>query len=337
VRGSACGLSWNSGMKLDKQSTDTWSVDVNCDGDVQDLQAKILIGDQQWSLGANTVCDLSDGQDCELFPWFFNSNGRYEVIEQKFYSSSFHNYRNVIMYLPPSYDENQYKYYPTLLMHDGQNLFNDSTSFAGVSWHCDVTATSLIMQETIEEFVILGVYNTDQRMNEYTYSYDKSQKTGGDGDLYLDFLEETIIPKVSQLYRMKTDQENMAMTGSSLGGLISCYAGFTRSTIYSKVGCMSSSFWWDNDDFNNTIMLKPSPLGKLAVYLDSGDSGKATCDAKEDGDDCVETIKVRDHFSSLGWTLNTDLFYYLDAGGQHNEYYWGNRFNRPLQAFFGTN
>jgi predicted alpha/beta superfamily hydrolase len=58
--------------------------------------------------------------------------------------------------------------------------------------------------------------------------------------------------------------------GSSLGGLISCYAAYTRPEIYDRSICMSSSFWWNNEDFLNTI-LKSKTDEKL--YLDSGDSG----------------------------------------------------------------
>lgn len=36
----------------------------------------------------------------------------------------------------------------------------------------------------------------DCRINEYTYSYDASVKAGGKGDLYLDFLEKTVLPFV---------------------------------------------------------------------------------------------------------------------------------------------
>ena len=41
----------------------------------------------------------------------------------------------------------------------------------------------------MSEVLVIGVYNTDDRINEYTYSYDPSVKAGGKGDLYLDFLE----------------------------------------------------------------------------------------------------------------------------------------------------
>ena len=127
---------------------------------------------------------------CTVYPWFTNTQGRYEVMAKPIYSEYFKNWRSVAVYLPPSYDENQYAQYSTLLMHDGQNLFNDSTSFGGRlvlrhvrcspshvgfllspcrSWRCAPTTTDLIMSEKISEVVIVGVYNTDNRIAEYTY------------------------------------------------------------------------------------------------------------------------------------------------------------------------
>ena len=48
------------------------------------------------------------------------------------YSNKLNNSRKVIVYTPPSYQENPLKVYRNvLIMHDGQNLFNASTSFLG--------------------------------------------------------------------------------------------------------------------------------------------------------------------------------------------------------------
>jgi len=87
-------------------------------------------------------------------------------------------------------------------MHDGQNLFNDSTSFAGVAWECQDTVDIQVYSGDMEEIIIVGVDNTNDRTNEYTYSRDPSQGTGGKGDLYLNFLESTVIPLIRSQYRV---------------------------------------------------------------------------------------------------------------------------------------
>lgn len=79
-------------------------------------------------------------------------------------------------------------------MHDGQNLFDPAKAAFGVAWMCQNTTNSLIVRGNIRELIIVGIWNTNQRNTEYTYSYDPSMKFGGKGDEYLDFIQTELIP-----------------------------------------------------------------------------------------------------------------------------------------------
>lgn len=76
--------------------------------------------------------------------------------------------------------------------------------------------------------------------------------------------------------------------GSSLGGLISCYAMYTRPTFFKNAICMSSSFWWNNEDFNNKVITNKYNTNTI-LYLDSGDSGTMQ-------DAMNQTLRVKSHF-----------------------------------------
>jgi predicted alpha/beta superfamily hydrolase len=104
----------------------------------------------------------------------------------------------------------------------------------------------MIIEGLMDEIIIVGPYNTMDRNDEYTYSFDPSEGFGGKGDLYLDWIESTLIPLVQDNFRVDIQRDTLGIMGSSLGGLISCYAGWTRSEVYGKIGCMSSSFWWND-------------------------------------------------------------------------------------------
>jgi len=344
LRGDGLGLNWNSGIKM-TPSQDTnylWTATLSYNqtqvGNI--VEMKPLKGDVSWSIGANFQVKLPEVSSTTAFyPWFLSKQGAYEVIGS-LYSPQLNNTRDIIVYTPPSYYENTLKTMTNVLvMHDGQNLFNASTSFGGIAWNCDDTINSLVVQGLMEEVLIIGAYNTPDRIDEYTYVYDPCYTTnlrgecqggGGKGDLYLDFLIENVVPYVvDNGYRIETERENMGILGSSLGGLISCYGAWTRSSAYSKGGCMSSSFWWDKRDFNNDILTNyPAPHGET-IYLDSGD-----CCPEPYSDDRYQTEAVRNHMEELGFTLGEDLFYYLDEGGQHNEYYWGRRFDVPMKDLY---
>jgi predicted alpha/beta superfamily hydrolase len=171
-------------------------------------------------------------------------------------------------------------------------------------------------------------------LRQYTYSADP-QYGGGKADQYITFLQQQIIPLALKTYRFAKDP-TLGILGSSLGGLLSCYAGWVTGASpaahrFTKIGCMSPSFWWNGQDFNTTVLTNSRttvPKGSI-FYLDSGDT---------DGDSDIDpdTVTVREHMEAIGFTLNKDLFYYLDRGGEHSEVYWGRRFHIPMQVLYGV-
>jgi predicted alpha/beta superfamily hydrolase len=95
----------------------------------------------------------------------------------------------------------------------------------------------MINNGMMEEILMVGVYNTADRINEYTYSYDPTLKEGGKGNQYLDFIEKEVIPLIMSKYRINPLMpRKFGILGSSLGGLISCYAGWTRSHVFERAG-----------------------------------------------------------------------------------------------------
>jgi len=76
--------------------------------------------------------------------------------------------RNVIVWLPPDYHNNTDSTYSVLYMHDGQNIIDPATSFIGVDWQIDESVDSLIRVGSIDPMIVVGIYNTDDRLYEYT-------------------------------------------------------------------------------------------------------------------------------------------------------------------------
>lgn len=336
LRGSACGLNWDKGIRMTKEvmkdGSYKWSQSVECDSSVKGpLEVKVLIGDDRWMLGANAFISLASNSTgaSEVYPWFYTYSGTLTTIKNV-HSDELGNYRDVIYYLPPSYNENTLKKYKNvLIMHDGQNLFNPATSAFGTAWMCQDTLDDLIIEGKSDEVLIAGAYNTNDRTNEYTYIYDPSEGAGGKGDLYLDWIESTLIPLTAKDFRVTINRETLGIMGSSLGGLISCYAGWTRSTIYGKVGCMSSSFWWDETDFQKNVLPNnsPSPDYPVAhIYMDSGTAESPSC--------TVYTTQIYNYYLAHGFTGNVNAFQYVDQGGEHSESSWGPRFYIPMEDLY---
>src|SRR5262250_2065557 len=98
--------------------------------------------------------------------------------------------RDLEVYLPAAYAEGG-KRYPVLYLQDGQNLFDDSRSYAG-AWHVAESMGWAARQNL--EAIVVGIPNLkDERSNEYSPFVDP-KGGGGRGDAYLDFVIRTVKP-----------------------------------------------------------------------------------------------------------------------------------------------
>lgn len=364
IRGDGCGLNWDNGVVMSfsgsggtTETTAAWETILNCSNREEYLDVKVLVDDKTWMLGTNHHVDVREidtastpttnyssstaSTSTSIYPWFYATTGSLEIIENV-YSSELENSRDIIVYLPPSYKENTLKVHRNvLIMHDGQNLFDPRTSAFGTAWMCQDALDASIVGGATEEILVVGVYNTPDRNNEYTYIYDPSEGMGGKGDLYLDWIESTLLPLVPKHFRVTIQRDTLGILGSSLGGLISCYAGWTRSEVYGRVGCMSSSFWWDDNDYQNNVLTASHPPTTTTspalpvVYMDSGDGSKGERD-------CTRyTQQVYDYQvsseCSCGYSEEQgNTFVYVMPGGTHDEASWGARFHIPLEKLYSA-
>ena len=77
---------------------------------------------------------------------------------EAFQSDVLGNSRDVLVYLPPGYDDDQRSpRFPVLYLHDGQNVFDTSTSFAGTEWGVDETAERLVHEGRVAPLIIVAI------------------------------------------------------------------------------------------------------------------------------------------------------------------------------------
>src|SRR5690554_3611549 len=115
------------------------------------------------------------------------NTGRDEILgtaelHENIYSRHLDSERTMIVWLPPKYKriKNAEKKYPVLYMHDGQNLFDPKTSYSGKDWRIDETIVKLVRAGLMKEIIVVGIYNSEDRLDEYS----DSEK----GEKYLKFL-----------------------------------------------------------------------------------------------------------------------------------------------------
>lgn len=233
---------------------------------------------------------------------------------RNFHSVSLDNERDIIVWLPPSYRLKNGKKLPVLYMHDGQNIMDPETSFAGYDWRVDETVSDLIGKNKIEEIMVVGIYNTPDRLEEYSDSTK--------GRNYIRFITEELKPFIESKYPAKPGSENNAVMGSSMGGLISFIIAWNHADVFSKAACLSSSFYYDDEKIFKMLNESQGDKKNIKIYLDHGEDGL------QRGQKMFATLTDR------GYIVGTDIDYYYAPGAEHNERAWAERLARPLMFLF---
>ncbi|PIQ27202.1 esterase [bacterium (Candidatus Blackallbacteria) CG17_big_fil_post_rev_8_21_14_2_50_48_46] len=238
--------------------------------------------------------------------------------------------RNILVYLPPGYAAEPSRRYPVLYMHDGNNLFDRQTSFGGSEWEVDENMERMIRSGQIEPAIVVGIYNTPDRLDEYTWQAMDldGEIQGGQGPNYARFIVEELKPLIDKTYRTLPQRENTAVMGSSLGGLISFYLGLHYPQVFSKIGMMSPSIWW-----KDRVLLQEVPKlsKKLKIWLDMGTrEGQAPEIMLQDARDLAQALEKNgfEHFRNLA--------FHIEPNAGHNEQAWAARISHPLSFFYGS-
>jgi len=247
-------------------------------------------------------------------------------LHKAFQSSYLPDDRDVIVYVPPGYDEEPERKYPVLYLHDGQNLFDGRTSFVkDRTWQVREHADAAIEAGEVEPLVIVGIYNTgDRRLSEYTHEYNW-QMGGGQADAYGQLVTRELLPWIANQYRVRQDRQNTGLGGSSLGGLVSLYLGLRYPAVFGKLAVLSPSVWWNHKSILGYLNEHaPQMWERPRVWLDVGDN---------EGQKAVRDVEhLARRLKANGWKPGETMHFEKVHGGTHDEASWATRV-RPMLRF----
>lgn len=243
--------------------------------------------------------------------------------------------RLITMYLPDDYYY-QEKRYPVLYIQDGQNAFFDKNSFCGVSWGFLEYAQDMEL-----DMILVGIdcnFEGFKRMDEYgpwpiceELSYQETRQEGmiigGEGQDYVKWLIEELKVYIDAHYL--TDSENAGIVGSSMGGVISAYAGLCYPNIFKKCACLSTAFWFYMNEFEELIESQDY-LDDFRFYFDLGEF--EGCGSEMIDEWYIETNN--EMYQMLkGKVKHLDYRYFLDT--YHNEEAWRKRVPLFMEFLYG--
>ncbi len=235
-----------------------------------------------------------------------------KIIDTAFFIPQLNRKRRIWLYLPPGYDSSK-KMYPVIYMHDGQNLFDEATSYAG-EWGIDEYLDS-VSSLGKKEAIIVGIDNgLSKRMTEYN-PYTFKQLGKGEGNEYVDFLVKNLKPYIDKKFRTIRTKQNTFIAGSSMGGLISLYAALKYPKVFGGAGIFSPAFW-TAPAIDNFVRSHGSAMTSRLYFYAGGKEGSSMLP------DMKRIIHEMKHSST------SKIKEEVDPDGQHNEAAWRKYFPR---------
>ena len=222
--------------------------------------------------------------------------------------------RDLYAYLPPSHGGG--RRFPVVYMHDGQNLFDDTTASSGVEWRVDETMETLAAEGV--EAIVVGVTVDDTRQEQYA---------GAGAEAYLSFLVNTVRPLVADAFNCDARREQTGIAGSSLGGVISLHALYAQRAVFGFAGVFSPAFWFNRDALLAVVERDDPPDAR--IYLDVGDDeGDGDEQRRRDYVNGFERMTALLQSKGFG---DDALRTVLDRGGVHHETAWARRLPDALR------
>lgn len=344
------------------------------------FQYRILVDDTVDMLGANfavhfpiskSSADFSTKPDFVSYPWFYTKYGEFNNITIE--APQIGGNRTVSYYFPPSFHENIYKTYPVLFVTDLKVGYAKIKPFVfeGLMYPSAVTeefvviafedyqdrrTTLLTTPVGTEMYCKYGTYSDNcnncygDNITSYTPAWFQILKdkcgyryfTGGKCDDTIDFLWDTVYPKVQGLTnnRLSQNRNKIGLMGYSHGGLLSCRAAWTRPQHFGFASCGSASFWWpfnndtwttcDFDFFNNTLKdpkyLQNRPPQR--IYIDVGGA-----ETSAPYNELQISVEVAEYLNTLAaFEMNKNLWLHVYPGQHHGYYNWLKRVWQAMRA-----
>lgn len=273
------------------------------------------------------------------------TTGPARIAEHEMFASAFVQPRNLSVWLPDGYGTDPDARYKVIYAHDGQNLFEPGHSYGGVEWGLDETAEALMANGTLPKAIIVGIWNTDARWQEYAPQKVIESLTGDTGsewlgpelpelkgDAYLRFIVEELKPFIDETYQTHPDQDHTFIMGSSMGGLISLYAIAEYPDTFRRAAAVS--IHWPLTEPEGA-MAQQADAAMQAYLATSGidaskhtiwfDHGTETLDAAYP----PHAIAMESWFRAQGWDESQAIFTSY-PGTDHSEGAWAARADQIL-------
>lgn len=341
--------SWSAGddsLRLQPQTDGSYGISVTLyDVPSDRLEFKFTRGD--WQRSESTADGRLEGPrlaalhrdttiTCQIEGWrddfpTSTASPNVHLLDSAFYIPQLDRHRTIWIYLPQDYEASAARY-PVLYMHDGQHLFDEATSqgrMGPIEWGVDEVL------DTVKKKSIIVAINHQadyaDRVPEF-YFRPNDDHLEVEGPAYLAFIVETLKPYIDKHFRTRPEPASTGMVGSSLGGVITLYAGLVYPDVFGHLGVFSPSIWLDYGNTENELknVSNPSNLNTQRYYFYVG---KNETRRKPDYTFIRMDEDVKRAMSLMQERARPEIRLVLNENGRHGALYWREAFPAFYQWF----
>lgn len=186
--------------------------------------------------------------------------------------------RDLEIFLPKGYHDNDSTRYPVLYFYDGDNLFDQIVAL-GDEWEVDEHINMIDSMGGLTAIVV-GIPSSDRhRSSEYKpFPSDQvKEDTVVYGAKHAEWYATDLKDWVDANYRTMPGRENTGIGGCSLGGILAYHSVMTYPDVYGRGIIFSPSFWVDMDKVKSLHKNYPD-LSSLRLFLNAGEIETPTVD-----------------------------------------------------------
>jgi predicted alpha/beta superfamily hydrolase len=238
--------------------------------------------------------------------------------------------RRITVWLPPRARANDR--YPVLYLNDGQNLFDPSRAFAGVTWRVAETASALIGHAVIPPIVIVGIDHGEMRRAQEYLPVSDARNPLAHGPLarkYAEFLTTELMPFIEHTFPVARGPSQTGFGGSSYGAVAALYTAMRMPGTFGRLLLESPSLY-----VGNGYLLKQARLARRwpqRIYLGVGTEETRRKDWNEET--AGNVVRLAGVLGDAGLGPRR-LRVVIEPGATHSEEAWARRLPHALEFLY---
>ncbi len=217
--------------------------------------------------------------------------------------------REILIYLPPDYDEQST--YPALYLQDGDDYLNMGRAAT--------QANRLILENEIEPMLMVAI-PVDKRKRTMEYSPD-----GKLHEAYLQFFISELLPEIESNFPIDPSPQSRVVGGSSLGGTVSLHLALNYPEYFSRVLSQSGAFLKTTSE----QIAQCDSLDRLTIYQSIGLAETKVPTSFGDIDLVLRNREISNQLQNKRARV-----YYREKEGNHTWGFWQKDLPEAFMTFF---